>query len=57
MVNVVCVQIVDSKKIIVFITIVNNHSSLGFFYAKLFIYYFFVFSLQNLIILKKSTML
>ena len=57
MVNVVCVQIVDSKKIIVFITIVNNHSSLGFFYAKLFIYYFFVFSLQNLIILQKSIML
>ncbi len=43
MVNVVCVQIVGSKKIIVFKTIVNNHSSLGFFSIKLCIFLFTIF--------------
>lgn len=50
MVNVVCVQIVGSKKIIVFKTIVNKNNSLGFFllnyvfFYLLFFYFFFTAS-------------
>lgn len=47
MVNVECVQIVDSKKIIVFKTIVNKHNSLGFFYEIMYLLFFCFFFTES----------